>query len=285
MSTNSEERANIFTMINLATIARFKRKGIPILVIYSDHHTCKPDIMGEFHKDILSLASSVICPTQKLVELAKPYTTEETRFQVIKDPWQFNSQNQFKGTLDSNFIDLIWFGSASNATYLAEILPSLIKNTKTKRNIRLNILSTSIGHQIILASLNKNLKSPRKWSINFTTWDPNKQPYQLQKLLADSDIALLPSNPRDISKAGVSHNRLVDALRGGVVPIASPMPSYLELSESSLIGSDFSEMIEYAEDRYTSLSQKFAKLREIILKDHSPQQNILNWMNTIEYHF
>ena len=109
--------------------------------------------------------------------------------------------------------------------------------------------------------------------------------YQLQKLLADSDIALLPSNPRDISKAGVSHNRLVDALRGGVVPIASPMPSYLELSESSLIGSDFSEMIEYAEDRYTSLSQKFAKLREIILKDHSPQQNIINWINTIEYHF
>ena len=44
------------------------------------------------------------------------------------------------------------------------------------------------------------------------------------------DLLILPDpiKPNDALKVGVSHNRLVDSVRSGCVPVASEMPSYLE---------------------------------------------------------
>ena len=71
----------------------------------------------------------------------------------------------------------------------------------------------------------------RPWSLELLAWDNHNQPEQLENVLGSAHFAWLPSDPTDALKAGVSHNRLVDSVLSGCIPVASEMKSYLELSK------------------------------------------------------
>ena len=94
-------------------------------------------------------------------------------------------------------------------------------------------------------------------------------------------MKFLTSNPYDPSNTGVSHNRFVDAVRGGTIPIASPMCSYLEYIDLGIIGNDFVEMIERAELNYEQYTAKFDRHRDSMLSEHCPKINQKNWRNLI----
>ena len=76
---------------------------------------------------------------------------------------------------------------------------------------------------------------------------------QLEREIARAQISILPSDARDPLKFGVSHNRLVDSIRGGCVTIASPMGSYLELEELALLGNNFGELLNNAVENYRKI--------------------------------
>ena len=88
---------------------------------------------------------------------------------------------------------------------------------------------------------------------------------------------MIPSNPQDPAKAGVSHNRIVDSIRAGCLTIASPMDSYKELSKICLLGNKFSYLIASACFDYERLSTKHSLLRENLLKRFSPEKNLDGW--------
>ena len=281
MSSNNESSVHNFTMINLSVIARMRRKKVPIAVIYSDHHCHREDAMGEFYRDILSLANHIICPTPKLIELLQQSISEEKKYHLIKDPWNIESTKKYKSKNNAEDLNLIWFGSASNAIYLAKLLPDLIKSVNTQKNINLTILSSKIGNTIISEAVKCATQGIKDWRIKFVQWLPQSQPEQLTSELEKAHMTLLPSNPNDPSKTGVSHNRFVDAVRGGTIPIASPMCSYLEYIDLGIIGNDFVEMIERAELNYEQYTAKFDRHRDSMLSEHCPKINQKNWRNLI----
>ena len=281
ISTNREQLANEFTMINLAFLARLKRQQVPILLIYSDHHCCKKDTIGYFYKVIVGLANAIVCPTKRLVKELKSYASENITYHQIEDSWHFDETNDLEWEPKINHINLLWFGATSNIQYLIDAFPKLILSVNTSRDIKLTILSTKIAHAQFHKSIDHNIIGIKNWKISYRLWDSNQQPLQLRRELGNAQLTLLPSDPKDPSKCGVSHNRFVDAIRGGTIPIASPIESYLELSELGLISDDLPSMINYAEDNMTRIWEKIKLIRDKKLARFSPQRNHENWEKII----
>jgi hypothetical protein len=110
-------------------------------------------------------------------------------------------------------------------------------------------------------------------------WNVRNQPNQLESEIKRAHIAIIPSDPNDLRKAGISHNRLVDAVRGGCIAIASPMESYKELEKISILGNNFAELLDTVLEKYEDYCQNLIRHREELIRKFSPEQNILAWTN------
>ena len=126
-----------------------------------------------------------------------------------------------------------------------------------------------------------NQKPCKKWTIKYARWDDENQPNQLNSLLQSSDISLIPSDPNDPKKIGVSHNRLVDSIRAGCITVASPLESYKELSNSALLGNDFAKLVNHAVINYKHLCQKYTRNRAEWMSNFSPEKNSEDWEITV----
>ena len=103
------------------------------------------------------------------------------------------------------------------------------------------------------------------------------QPQQLSEELRQAHFTLIPSDPYDKDKIGISHNRFVDAVRGGTIPITSPMPSYLELKDLGLIGNNFERVFSHAAKNYSNLIKKYEVARNSMISSFSPENNLKEW--------
>lgn len=99
--------------------------------------------------------------------------------------------------------------------------------------------------------------------------------------ISQAHVTLIPSDPRDSLKQGVSHNRLVDSFRGGCIPIASPMASYVELSSIALLADDFVPILNGIEANYNRIIAKHDAQRDQLLARFSPQTNQRKWEEAI----
>ena len=78
-------------------------------------------------------------------------------------------------------------------------------------------------------------------------------------------------------KGGVSHNRLVDAVRSGSIVVASNMQSYQELGQIALLGTDHGVLINHLIPQYERLARKYEVLRPSLLSKFSPEINLNSW--------
>ena len=115
------------------------------------------------------------------------------------------------------------------------------------------------------------------WNYYFKEWNGLKQPQQLHAELTKAHIALIPSDPSDPAKAGASHNRLVDSVRGGCIALASPLSSYCELESIAIIGDNFPQMLNDSIQDFSSLSKTFNERRNLCLERFNPANNLTKW--------
>ena len=255
-------------------------KNIPIATIYSDNHIFRENIVGDFYKKVIQYSSHLICPSQTLLNLISPWLDPDTQSIIIEDPWQIPTLVPFEKLSDK--IKLIWFGSRSNYLYLIRELKKFYYY-HNKTQLPVNIELTILGRKSVIDDFRKRVAqdNPRlpPWIYRLKCWDDKRQPEQFEEELTRANIALLPSDPNDPGKKGISHNRLVDAVRAGCVTLASPMNSYKELAKVSVISSDFPKTLPLLVNQYSRLCLKYEQHREEQLKRFSPRKNIDNWKN------
>lgn len=279
MSANTKEKSQSMAMANLAAITRLKNQGAKIIVQHSDNMFHRKDVMTWFYQDIFKIADHIIFPSNSLKKISEKYMNQNTSSSVISDPWQLISNHEpLKGN-PKDGLKLIWFGSNKNICYLLKILPKLLIITPASSKHELTILAQPWAlkkTQTFIKSLGK-INWPG-WRIRLVVWLLDNQPEQLEKELSRAHIALIPSDPTDPLKAGVSHNRLVDSIRGGCVSLASPMESYKELSEASIIGDDLPELFKQTTENYAQQCDLLIKNREKLLSQFNPAINRSNWV-------
>ena len=281
---SSDDSTAIESMIqaNTQAILYAKQSNIPTVVLYSDNHLCRRDKIGDFYRGILNCADSAIVPSKSLAESISKYTKDRIKCFCIKDPWQAELTD-FHATKNlQESTKLIWFGSGRNIHYLLNILPELFRNCMESEHYSLTILSRKNVLQYAHQKIQTFQKPCKKWTIKYARWDDENQPNQLNSLLQSSDISLIPSDPNDPKKIGVSHNRLVDSIRAGCVTVASPLASYKELSNSALLGNDFANLVNHAVINYKSLCQKYTRNRAEWMPNFSPEKNSKDWEFTVK---
>lgn len=97
------------------------------------------------------------------------------------------------------------------------------------------------------------------------------------KEVTAADLVVLPQDADSEWGRVKSHNRLVEALRGGRLPIASPIPSYEELAQWAWVGNDLAEGVAWALSRPAEVLQRIAGGQAVVEERFSPQRIGERW--------
>lgn len=261
----------------LASTARLKANGCKIILSYSDNHGARNNNVGLLHRNLITLADHIVVPSATMARIVQKLASPKKEITIIEDHWQTKLQN-YSIPASGKSLNVSWFGNGPNIEYLVKILPSLLENSDQWSSYQLKILTTPTGLKIINEIFLKlQHRSVRPWTISLNEWDDSQQPSQLENFLGSSHVVLLPSDPLNSIKAGISHNRMVDAARSGCFVIASGMGSYLELRKLGLIGENHAELFNNLIQHIPRLSKKYSLEREKILEEFSPKLNKKKW--------
>ena len=273
-ANNPDDQTTVATNA-LALAARVKARGARSILLYCDHHAHLSSVVGSLYRDLLGLVDLVVCPSSRMASLAEECVQKPPITHVVEDSCVVARQS-FPDFRRSKPCRILWFGSTSNLGYLLRILPDVCRQCSYSFSYELTILTAdhALNHLKMWCS---KLQYKRPWTFRFVGWARGEQPEQLNRELGRAHVVLIPSDPADPRKAGVSHNRLVDSIQGGCVAIASPMDSYRELSRISLLGNNFPELLDAALAQYERLAGKYDQLRDAGLSRFMPSQVEHRW--------
>ena len=166
---------------------------------------------------------------------------------------------------------------------MCQRLESLMTSINAVSSVEFIMLAKKLALEMVKPVFEKTLPSAiSRWSFVSHVWDNLQQPDQLERVLGSSHVAWIPSNPTDQLKAGISHNRLVDSVRSGCIPVSSKMLSYLELQKVALLGEDHASLINGVVRDYDRLVRKYDKIRVSYLDRFSPQVNASRWEEVLK---
>ena len=272
--------ANQFTQFHSCCALDLKRKGAKLITIYSDHVAQAETIDSELYKNLLFLSDHIVTPSEKLKHLACNTIAGLSPTSIIEDPCLLPRQ-EFNQLNTGEIIRLLWFGNVPNLKYLFREIQNLFLKSDRSKRYELTILTLEVGLRNVQHKYTSDLIRSN-WSLRLMSWDIENQPTQLKAELSRAHITLLPSDPLDPQKNGVSHNRLIDSIQSGCIAIASPVDSYIELASVSLIGDNFPKLLNFAVANYPRLCNKYSKLRDAALQRFKPELNIKKWETAIQ---
>ena len=203
------------TKLWLGQLQSAKNKNIKIFVDYTDHHLGFESPMRVFYESALKLANYIITSSNYLKILLNNFYSKEIF--VIPDaievpilPPKISKTNR-----------ILWFGHASNIQYLINFIENY---TKPNDVYKLIVLSNDKGLNILS---NHQFQNSIGFEIELKKWS-------VEGLIAASkisDICIIPSDPKDPRKSGVSSNRLITAIALGLPTAVDLLPSYDEFSK------------------------------------------------------
>lgn len=209
-----------------------KRMGTKIVLDYTDDHLNFKSPMTSFYERSLAYINTAITSSTFLADKLKQKS--KISVEIIPDAIEVPI---FKPKIRENDSrNILWFGHASNINYLIEFI-NTFKNMKQKTT--LFILTNEQGINIFNQT---KFNIDKSLSIQLGLWS-------IQAMINTSkvcDLIIIPSDPNDPKKAGVSSNRLITALALGLPTAASVMESYKEYNEyfTDIDSEKFIELID-----------------------------------------
>jgi hypothetical protein len=221
----------------LAVAANVKKAGGRLVVDVCDYPFAKKSPTVEhFYEQVLQCCDAVTVNSSLMAELMAPHVLRPA--QVIEDAILGTPRSpQFS---PAGMLKLLWFGHQSNLPYLEPVIEALMAYSARQRS-RLVIVTTP-GFGVEQAAAQINAHHAPRFEVQFTPWSPEATRIALRQC----DLVLIPGDPHDPLKAGVSSNRLAEALQAGRLPVASPLASYLPFSDAAWLGEDFVAGIDWA---------------------------------------
>jgi len=225
-------RNNMRENLWINQIEEQKKMGTKILLDYTDDHLNFKSPMTSFYERSLTYINTAITSSAFLAYKLKQKS--KISVEIIPDAIEVPI---FKPKIRENDSrNILWFGHASNINYLIEFI-NTFKNMKQKTT--LFILTNEQGVNIFNQT---KFNIDKSLSIQLGLWS-------IQAMINTSkvcDVIIIPSDPSDPKKAGVSSNRLITALALGLPTAASIMESYKEYNEyfTDIDSEKFIELID-----------------------------------------
>ena len=208
-------RANLW----MKQITEANKQSKKIILDYTDHHLeLSSSPMGVFYKNVLPLIDKAVVSSTLISQLLMQFFDKEIT--VIEDPIEIQITPP-KNLISTDEMTLLWFGHATNTSYLVNYLQN---NLLCDAGFRLITLSNGPGLEM-LASHQQRFRSTI--SLDLAEWS-------LQNMINASRVShgcLIPSDLNDSRKAGASSNRLITAFALGLPVSADILESYAPFSD------------------------------------------------------
>jgi hypothetical protein len=209
---------NQSTMFWIDKIRLAKNNGSKIIIDYTENHLYGSDsFYKSLYEELIPYADEAVVSSSLLkLQLATKF---KNPIKIIEDAIEVSLiKPKIK---NSNYINILWFGHASNINYLI----SFINNWNNLKNKTvLHILCNENG----LAFLNQiQFNTPQNLSIQTGIWSIEA----MENAANFCDLAIIPSDLNDSKKAGASSNRLITALALGLPTAADMIDSYKEFDK------------------------------------------------------
>jgi hypothetical protein len=208
-------RANLW----INQISDANKKSKVIILDYTDHRLdLSASPMGIFYNNVLPFIDKSVVSSSRIAHLLAKFFSQEIT--VIEDPIEIKITPP-KYIVPNGEVTLLWFGHATNISYLVNYLQN---NFLCDEKFKLIVLSNLPGLEI-LAFHQQRLRSTIK--IEIAEWS-------LQNMINASKIChgcIIPSDSNDLKKAGVSSNRLITAFALGLPVSADVLDSYAPFSD------------------------------------------------------
>ena len=217
LGSNDVERLASVWLENLAQ-AKKRAPGCRIVVDYTDHHLGASTELSDFYRALLPLADAVIVSSSALALQLQPHFCGSVF--VVPDALEVRITPPVRHKHAPP--RALWFGHGTNLIYLAQALEPMGRQLQGAP-LELRVLS----NRPALEQFKRTLTAiPEGIALKAGDWSLAA----MQAHAAECDFCLLPSDPHDARKMGVSSNRLLTALAMGLPVAASPLASYKEFS-------------------------------------------------------
>ena len=255
------------------------RDEVRLVADVSDHYAAYGNEMGEplvarWQEALLAHCEVTVPSASLAAEFAR---AGERALHVIEDPYESPTARPWRApTTDP--LRLLWFGNLGqiNQSLLERVFSDLASRLRDRR-VELTLVAhpaaadwaARLGSEVARANASFTVRF-LEWSL-VATWSA----------IDTCDIVLLPqdeSNPWGRSK---SHNRLVEALRGGRLAVASPIPSYVELADYARVGSDLAAGVEWALENSEEARRRVESGQRYIEQRFAPAVIAATWASAL----
>lgn len=188
-----------------------RARGARCLLDYTDDHLAVESVMSPFYRDGIQHADACVASSRWLADslrrvFAGPIHCIPDAIEAPCLPPKSRA-----GQPPS----ILWFGHPSNLGYLLAFLPRLAELVAAK----LLILTSQQGFQMLQSSRLANID---RLVVQGALWSPQ----MMVQAAHQADLCIIPADPADPRKAGVSSNRLLTALALGLPTAADRVDSY-----------------------------------------------------------
>jgi SAM-dependent methyltransferase len=218
----------------LAGVRACKSAGVPVVADFNDDHFGTPGLQG--HWIGLAETSSVcVVSSDAMATVVRRYTANPIH--VVGDPiasphgtpkTPVPAVGQLRRWMGKRIralapprLKLVWYGHPSNWPSMRSWMQDLVPLANERPFLLWLVTRPTVEIHESVARFNQQ-HGPGVL-IEVVEWDEKTQ----WDVVRDSDIVLIPSDPKDAKKLVKTANRLTDALHMGRSVVASPVPAYI----------------------------------------------------------
>ena len=269
ITANPQKRYQIHC--NIKAINHISKKhNIPSIVIYSNNHLEAPSIWADTYKLIIDNASLVITPSASLQNAIAEFHSGKSL--VIEDPLLYKVLPYRERNSKNKHVNILWYGNNKNLTAMIKKMYALYSLCPNNYFYSFRLLVGNLS-QSKRKEFQKAVDcAPSFWEIIEKRWTQERH----QQYLSISDYVLIPCGDDNFSLSA-SHNRLIDAISAGTLAIASPIPSYKELSKVAIITPHIADAMTNTISHYNKIINKFDQERPPIMERFSINKNLAKW--------
>jgi len=196
---------------------------------------------------------------------------------VIEDPYESPQARPPRGPR-SDPVRLCWFGQLGTAN-LESVARGLARAADGLRGCAAELLLvTHETRRELAAEIGARLvRACPSLAIRFVPWSPEAT----WRAIDECDLVILPQEHGERWGRVKSHNRLVEAIRGGRVAIASPIPAYLELGAYAWVGDDLGAGVAWALGHPDEAVGRVRAGQEHVAARFSPDRIAAEWARVL----
>jgi len=249
-----------------------KEQGCALVIDISDFPFVRSGTVQSFYTDALKICDGVVVNSERMAELMGPHVShqpvviDDAIIDVARNP-EFAPAGRLR---------LLWFGHPANLRYLDRWLDRLVAFSRETPCQLTVVTGAGVGAEQVTREIGARFRPALE--ARFVQWSLEAMAGALRR----TDLVLIPSDPSDPLKAGVSANRIAETLRAGRFAIASPVPSYQAFADAAWLGEDAIEGIRWALANRIEVRARIRRGQALVAERYTVERLGAQWRELLE---